>query len=137
MEKDIINKLFKMLDEDDVICIANEFSMNSDDDLEFENSSAAMSYISRYTSTLLIDNDKSEDRFVECIGNLVAFRKIHQVFRDVEKDLHADIGINPMLGFEIEIHEAFLHPIYEEICSLFAKLQRPRAHEYIELLLEN
>lgn len=134
MKKAMINKLFNMLDDEDIFGIARDFCTNTDDDLEFEERCDAMKYISKFTKATSITDVRSEERFVECIGKLIGYSKAFDQFRLLEKSLSLETGTKPIIGFEMEIHEAILYPTYEEICSFFVEVKNPNACEYMHFL---
>lgn len=134
MNKATITKLLNMLCDDDICGIAREFCMNADDDLEFEDRCNAMKYISKFTKSSSLKDRHSEERFTECIGKLIGYSKACEQFRLLEKSLKLETGTNPIIGFEMEIHEAILYPTYEEICSCFMEINNPTSHEYMDFL---
>lgn len=133
MKKTMMNDLFNMLDEWDIICIAREFSVEDDSDLDFEDRSTAMKYIAKFAKASCLKDKKSQELFIECIGDLVGYSKSCDQFKIVANALEEQTSIRPFLGFDELTDETFRYSNYKNIRSIFMKEKFPK-HKTLDLV---
>lgn len=131
MKKALIIDLLNKLEDEDLIQIACEFDIfsnddsddeddfDTNDDFDFGNRRGAIEYISTFIKPSSLKNKKSREAFLECIGNLIAYTKFNDLFNCIAQKLKLETGINPTLGFNDYTYDRFRFPLYKEICSLF------------------